>query len=60
LSGIAKDQMAWQSLSPSAASDWLDNGSVLEGSLPPAKAVPKLSGIASPAMIAIFTTTIVT
>jgi hypothetical protein len=50
--------MAWRSLSPSAASDWLDNGSVLEGSLPPAKAVPKLSGIASPAMIAIFTTTI--
>jgi hypothetical protein len=49
--------MAWQSLSPSAASDWLDNASVL---LPPAKAVPKLSGIASPAMIVIFTAIVVT
>jgi hypothetical protein len=50
----------WTKVLESIISDWLDNGSVLEGSLPPAKAVPKLSGIASPAMIAILTAIVVT
>ena len=52
--------MAWQSLSPSAESDWLDNGPVLEGLPLPAKAELKPSGIASPAMIAILAAILVT